>query len=86
LTHHIEVSPGTPDGRRFRVTKPTYFRATNQHTVKTELLTERMGCCSQAMFLELSAMLDRYCLALPQRQAEHAVAAGEQVELDSQAE
>lgn len=67
LTHHIEVSPGTSDGRRFRVIKPTYFRATNQRTVTVDRLTERMGCCSQEMFLNLNVMLDRYYLALDRR-------------------
>jgi hypothetical protein len=54
----IPIRLGTNDGRRFGVTKDTYFRATNERILKTSDLIRYAGACSQDMFLEFQEMLD----------------------------
>ena len=56
---HIEVIPGTPSGKRFRVTKPTYFRETNVCFVHKRRFKKKLAVCPHDAYLKLGEFAGR---------------------------
>jgi|HubBroStandDraft_5_1064220.scaffolds.fasta_scaffold168373_2 hypothetical protein len=57
---YIEIRPGTGEAKRFRPTKPTFFREANVTTIKVDALTQKIGVCSSAMFPDFVTYMERF--------------------------
>ncbi|PCC66482.1 hypothetical protein [Nannocystis exedens] len=57
---HERVEPGTKRGRRFKVYKDTYFRASNVRLLRNSEFLERTGTCSSEDFVLFELLAEHF--------------------------